>query len=469
MGTFDFEKYKAIIDYISNSSGVITTSIDDLLKGTIEMRKNSSVSIVRYNTQYEIISIGSLSYDIQTLNIVADGDIFIDPKNGITMTADGESDFSDGSVVPKSIDDKFLEYVSNYFLLKTEQSFNAEYSYVDGITFKNDDIPSVGFFSQRYYTNKDEVLTTKLITSIDSTNNQSTAVTKQISESMSGVNISNKTINIKTKTLSSNLINISNNGEVSSSSVFEEVVVGSMVGVNDAPTSKSMLTRENISRVCVKKDLSNIPNASLVQDNTGSSTSLKTLDELEMVLLDNNTIKDNTTSIEKECTPRYSSSSIFNGLIVDSKSKNTMGDIEFIDKYFSANRGQYTIDDISKRFAYIGGIIPLGLSLDSDEYQKINGSTASSIGLIFKLVAARLERENKDLFMTSSEYASYYVERHIYMNSLEYTFNIRPMVKNSNSSIGVVDDIVNIMKNVTTTESTGSFSGGWQWLMFHLT
>ena len=458
---FDFNKYKAIVDFIQSSTGSISTSIDNLIKGSIELRSKSVASIVKYSTSIKKIVIGRISSVVGTDIWSTESTISLDVANGGTIIFSEDYQYDDDAMLPPAINDKIVSKLSEKFVKKSSGEIVLKREYDPGVTSFNDpDIPSISFLKSNYVTVDDGTLYGKIILASDSKNNPLSAVNKIISKKIAGTNKTKNTIASKSTQVLSNFFDVSSNKTVSLSSNPNSLVIGSGVMINDAPTEKSLITSNNIENAVIRKDLKNLTPCIMLASGKDDDNVL-TEDNALAKILNVGTITSDVKTIPKDCQPSYFSSLLHPQIEEDNNATKDKNSILELEKYLSQDkenfRPDYTVSMYTKMFA----LTPIGQTAQPEDVAKARGSAAATIKLVYEMVAIRLLLENKNLFI---DHMAYINQQNISSLLLKPTsspeFSRRPMLLSKVNDTATVSDLFEKLNSITS-EDVGGKTRSW--------
>jgi len=213
---FDFDKYKAIVDYIKSSTGSISTSIENLVRGTIEMRANSAATIIKYSTNIKEVVIGKFSSTILSEKWIAGGKVSI-IDNGTSKIGFSENySLDDDALIPPSIDGNLINKLKTYFVERLIAQAVIEREYDQSVdTFSQQDVPNVKFFNDNYITKQVPVFGGKVILLSDSTADNKSAVNLLMANKLGGANKIKKTIFVHPDSMASDIVDVDSNGNIS--------------------------------------------------------------------------------------------------------------------------------------------------------------------------------------------------------------------------------------------------------------
>ncbi len=155
---FDFDNYKAIVDYITASTGLVSTSIDQLIKGTIELRSSATAAIIKYSTTIKEISIGTLMGVIGEDKWVSSAPMSLGINAETIVVFPSTYEVSEHSMLPTILPDGAIAYIAENFVQKSNSLVEIGRDYDAAVTtFSQSEVPSILFFKNNYI-QKDEAI-----------------------------------------------------------------------------------------------------------------------------------------------------------------------------------------------------------------------------------------------------------------------------------------------------------------------
>ena len=457
---FDFKKYKAIIDFIQSSTNTISTSIDNLIKGTIELRSKSVASIVKYSTSIKEIVIGQLSSIIGTDVWSTEGKISLDITKGGKIVFPEDYQYDDDSMLPPAINDKVITRLSKKFVKKSGGKIVLQRKYDSGVTsFKDNDIPSISFFKSNYVTIDDGVLQGKIILASDSQNNSLSAINGTISKKIAGADKLHNFIAAKSTQVLSNFFDVSSDKKVSISSDPDSLVIGEGVTIDEAPTEKSLLTSNNIDNAVIRKDLKNLTPCVMIAKGTGDDDISTENDALNQIL-NTGVIVSDVHNIPKNCQPSYSNSYIHPTIEEDNNAIKDKYSILEMENYLSQDKEKFEPNNAASMYTRMFALTPIGQQANVEDVKNARGSCATTIKLVYEMVALRLLFENKNLFINNEEYMNQQNISSLLLKSTSSPeFYRRPMLLSKINDIATVSDLFEALN--ISSEDTGGKIRSW--------
>jgi len=460
MREFDFEKYKAIIDYITNATGSVTTSIDSLIKGTLELRKNAVTSIVRFSTSVKEVVMGVIVYTIADNKLSTASSVTIDINGYSAEFEFGESwQPSQSSLMPKTITIDVVNKLGDSFVLKTTGTPKVVRIYADGVSsFAGDNVPTVKFFNENYLTKKDSEIPSPLTVSSVSPGNDTDVVSIGAAKTMSGAKRGAKEINIDAKNISSNFF-AGADGEVRFVSSVQSVSIDDTNTIYDAPSEKSLVTQSNIGKVVIKKDLSNANEVNISGGETDAS-SVVTKDEAMSKIVAAGAVTEDVITLNNLVQPQYVPSRLHYNTYRDTESEKYISAYSRVAEILD---GDIDIDknDVAERAGAFYAVFMSGYSPTSQEISSSLGSSLTTIKLVYEFVASALFFKNNNLFMSNYEYNQLSnISSLLLKENSSPEFYRRPeMLSNGNTVLQIADveQKISALKNT----GTGHKNRGW--------
>jgi chemotaxis protein CheY-P-specific phosphatase CheC len=452
--SFDFKKYKAIIDFINSSTGEISTSISNLIGGTIEMRKNSVASIVKFSTEISEVVIGRIKTTIGSEKYVSDSDISIDVTNNGEVVFGSEYEYHEKSMLPKILPVAAINMIAAYYIKKNVDTTELSRKYDASVdSFSLPDVPNIKYLKDNFVTMLDGTLGGKIVISSDSASKDTDTVSLSIANILAGTSISGKKIDVSVKNLVTNFFDYSEGDGVTFTASPTKIIVANGVTIKTAPSEKSILSSSNIHTAAILKNMSNIKKTSMIPSSS-DSTALEVADNAMSSFADAGIVTQQVTTIPKECSPSYNSEVIHVGLIPENDSRKDMIDLMSIENFMNQSDVPESTDDINQKFVNVFSILPTGVS--DVEFSSTRGRMATSLKSIYELVVSRLLIENKQLFISEREYNNQQSILSLMLTSTSSPdFARRPLLKNSSGDIATSLELSQIVDGIDFSESSG--------------
>jgi hypothetical protein len=455
---FDFDKYKAIVDYIKHSSGAITTSIDKLVKGTIEMRANTSANIIKFSTEVKKIVIGKFSSEIRSERWISSGAVSIE-DNGESKIMFSENYIIDNdSLIPPSFSERLIAKLSEFFVEKTIATIIIKRVYDNSVaTFSAEDVPNAKFFRDNYVTKQNSEFGGKIILASDSIVNDAVAVNFMMAKRLAGVDNLKKTVSINPHTVSSNIVDIDSDHNISIVSEIENIILSSGMVIRTAPSEKSVVMSSNIESVGIKKDLSNLRTSSMTGSGQGSFGVMTTQDAVTSIS-NNNPITADIKIVPKTIQPTYSTDGLHSAIYADKTVAKDIEDIATITKELN----EYGDGDIRPNYLSLYGISPEGFSPTSEQITGSRGRVATTIKHVYDMVAARLLIANKNIFIENIvSFMQSQISTILLKNDSSPEFARRPVIKSTGGDIGIFNDVRSVVASLSNDTVNTEVVGGW--------
>jgi hypothetical protein len=455
---FDFDKYKAIVDYIKHSSGAITTSIDKLVKGTIEMRANTSANIIKFSTEVKKIVIGKFSSEIRSERWISNGTVSIEDNGESEILFAENYIVDDNSLIPPTFSEKLIAKLSSFFIEKTIATIIIKRVYDSNVnTFSAEDVPNAKFFRDNYVTKQNSEFGSKIILASDSISNNNVAVNFMMAKRLAGVDNSKKTVSVNPHTMSSNIVDIDADHNISIVSGVENIILSSGMVIRTAPSEKSVVMSSNIESVGIKKDLSNLRTSSTTGSGQGNFGVMTSQDAVSIISANNPIITD-IKIVPKTIQPTYSTDGIHSAIYIDKAIAKDIDDINTITGELSGDGDE----DIKPNYLSLYGISPEGFTPTSEQILGSRGRVATTIKHIYDMVAARLLIANKDIFIGNIEaFMQAQVSTILLKSDSSPEFARRPIVKSTGGDIGIFDNIKSVVVSLSDSRTNTEVVGGW--------
>jgi hypothetical protein len=452
--SFDFKKYKAIVDFINSSTGEISTSISNLISGTIEMRKNSVASIVKFSTEISEVVIGRIKTTIGSEEYVSDSDISIDVTNNGEVVFSSEYEYHETSMLPKILPLAAINMIAAYYIRKNVDSTELSRKYDSSVdSFSLSDVPNIKYLKDNFVTMLDGTLGGKIIISSDSASGDTDTVSLSIANTLAGTSIAEKKIDVSVKNLVTNFFDYSEGDGVTFTASPSKIIIANGVIIKTAPSEKSILSSNNIHTAAILKNMSNIKKTSMIP-SSNDLTALEVEDNAVASLVDAGVITQQVATIPKECSPSYSADVIHVGLIPENNSRKDMVDIMSIENFMNQSDVPESTEEINQNFVNVFSILPSGVS--GVEFSSTRGRMATSLKSIYELVVSRLLIENKKLFISEREYNNQQSILSLMLTSTSSPdFARRPILNNPSGDIATSMELSRIVADIDFSESSG--------------
>ena len=453
---FDFDKYKSIVDYIQVTTGGISTSIDNLIKGSIELRSKSVASIVKYSTSIKEVVIGRMSSAIGTETWSTPGAISLDITQGGRISFEEDYKYDPDSMLPSSINQNIITQIGTKFVKKSSGTIVLQREYDPTVTtFGDNDIPSVGFFKTNYVTSEDGIVFGKIILASDSKNNHKSAVNKIIADKIAGTSKVNNKIESYSRKVLSNLFDVLDDGTVSLSSSPDTLTIGAGVVLHSAPSEKSLITSNNIESAVIRKDLSNLTPCIMLSEGTDVEN-VQTDDDALMSILSVGTMTADVATIPSSCQPTYFTDLIHPSIEDDSDAIKDKYSILKMERYLSLDKDDFAPDLISSMYTRLFALTPVGFNSSTDDVANARGNMATTLKMVYEMVATRLLLANRELFIDNVEYLNQQSITSLLLRPTSAPeFNRRPMALSPTNDAALVSDLKERILELNATSSGG--------------
>jgi hypothetical protein len=458
---FDFKKYKAIVDYIQSSTGSITTSIDNLIKGSVELRANSVASIIKYSTSIKEVVIGRIKTAIGSDRWISEGEISLDITAGGTPVFTEDYIYDPDVMLPSILNSSIVDKVGEKFVKRSSGIIVLQREYDPAVdTFLDTEIPSVSFFKSNYVTKDSAVVYGKIVLSSDSIIERKSAVNKIIAEKLSGTSKAKKTVYAYSKKVLSNFFDVSSDESISLSSVPTSLVVGQGVTIQSAPSEKSLITTNNVDSAVVRKDLKNIRRGTMIMDGS-DDVNIMTDSAAVSDIVSSGTEYDDVTIIPKTCQPNYSTTLIHPAIEADNDAVKDKIDFMDIENTLSLDKEEVDVLSLQMRYFSLFAVATTGYNPTPDEVLDARGRMATTIKSVYEMVAARLLIANSKLFIDNAEYIAQQTTSSLFLKPTSSPeFSRRPMSLANTNDGAIVTDMADRLKTLECS-STGGKVRSW--------
>ena len=464
---FDFDNYKAIVDYITASTGLISTSIDQLIKGTIELRSAATAAIIKYSTTITEISIGTLVGVIGEDRWISTSPIAlaINPETVVVFPSTYE--VSEHSMLPTTLPDGAIAYIAESFVEKSSMMVEIGREYDIGITtFGQTEVPSITFFKANYIQKDEAILNGRVVSSSSIVSNDNNAISIAMGNRISGAKKTEKIIDIKTDELDTNLFT-GVSGKVSFILPVLELGISSGVSIASAPSDTSVITSSNIDEVAVKTDLSNL-DIVIMQIGVGDTDNVLTDQSASALIVTANGITEASSDIEKTISPQYTTPRLHPSILPANNAYRDSMNIGEAEDVLIGTKDAVDVNRLAVVYGELFGAVPItpGLGIISDEESTIsqlleysNGRLGSSLKMVYESVALRLLVDNKELFIDEEEYQNISsIQSTLLRDTDTVDFMRRPMLL-ADSEIARISSISTKITNMVISPSSTQVVG----------
>jgi len=459
---FDFDKYKAIVDYIQSSVGGITTSIDNLIQGSIELRSNSVASIIKYSTSITEIVIGRVKTVIGEDSWKSEGSISLDIANGGSPVFGDNYVYGIDSMLPKEISTNLIDKLGETFVRRQSGVTVIQREYDPSVdTFLDGEVPSVLYFRNNYSTKEEGKAYGKLILSSDSTINRESAVNRIIAYKIAGTSKSRKMIKASTRKVLSNFIDVGEDGSITLSSSPTTLVIGKDLTLRSSPSEKSLISKSNIDSAVVRKDLSNLGVSRM--DIVGTDLkNVATDNSAETVLTSLGSFVSDVVSIPKECQPGYSTSFIHPSIDGNNDSVLDRYSIRDIHGVLYGDKDDVDQESLKREYLMLYAVSPHGYTASPEDISMARGRMATTIKTVYDMVASRLLIENPGVFIDNSEYMAIQSTSSSFLKlTSSPEFSRRPQLLASVNDCATVEDVKNALHDIGVGATTSGKVRSW--------
>ena len=411
---FDFESYKAIVDYITSSTGLISTSIDQLIKGTIELRSSATAAIIKYSTTIKEIAIGTLVGVIGEDRWISPAPISLAINSETVVVFPSTYEVSEHSMLPTVLPDGAIAYISGHFVEKSNMMVEIGREYDSGVTtFGQTEVPSITFFKANYIQKDEAVLNGKVLSSSSIISDDNNAISIAMANKISGANKVDKIIDVKADEIDTNLFSgISE--KVSFTLPITALGISSGVTISSAPSDISVVTSSNIENVAVKTDLSNL-DVVIMQSGVDNTDNVLTDQAASSLIIATSGITDAASDIDKTMSPQYITPRLHPNILPDNNAYHDSENIKEAEEVLLGAKEGIDKDRIAVIYGELFGSVPitpeLGAITDAESVTSqllefSNGRLGTSLKMVYESVALRLLIDNEELFISEEEYQS---------------------------------------------------------------
>ncbi len=409
---FDFDNYKAIVDYITVSTGLISTSIDQLIKGTIELRSSATAAIIKYSTTIKEISIGTLVGVVGEEKWISSSPISLEINSETNVVFPSSYEVSEHSMLPTILPAGAVAYIAEHFVEKsnTMVEIGREYD-VAVTTFGQAEVPSIAFFKTNYIQKDEAILNGKVLASSSVISNDNNAISISMGNRISGAKKTDKTIDVETEEIDTNLFS-GVSGELSFVLPVSVLEISSGVSISGAPSDISVITSSNIAEVAVKTDLSNL-DVVVMSTGTTIANGILTDQSANAAIIESSGIVEASSDIEKTTYPQYTTPRLHPSILPNNNAYHDSENIKEAKEVLLGTKEDLDADRLAVVYGELFGAIPVtpGLGVIADESsvteqlsEYANGRLGSSLKMVYESVTLRLLIDNKELFINEEEY-----------------------------------------------------------------
>ncbi len=464
---FDFDNYKAIVDYITASTGLISTSIDQLIKGTIELRSSATAAIIKYSTTIKEISIGTITGVIREERWISASPISLDINENTIILFPSTYEVSEHSMLPTTLPEGATAYIAEHFVQKSNTLVEISREYdVSVNNFAQSEVPSVTFFKANYIQKDEAILNGKIISSSSIVSDDNNGISISMANKLSGAKILEEDINVESDEVDTNLFTGAS-GDISFISIVTELGISSGVSIGSAPSDNSVVTSSNIGEVAVKTNLSNL-GIVIMQSGVDNPDNVLTDQGASTLIIEESGITEALADIQKTTSPQYSTPRLHPSIIPGNNAYSDSENISKMEDVLLGTKEDIDMDRLAVIYGELLGAVPLtpDLGVISDEEAVIaqlleysNGRLGSSLKVIYEAIAARLLIDNKELFIDEEEYQNISSIQSTLLRDTDLVdFMRRPMLLAS-GAISTISGISLKIDNMTASPSSSQVIG----------
>lgn len=411
---FDFDNYKAIVDYITASTGLISTSIDQLIKGTIELRSSATAAIIKYSTVIEEIAIGSLVGVVGDDRWISASPISLDINENTVVVFPSTYEVSEHSMLPTVLPDGAIAYIAEHFVEKSNTMVEIGREYDATVTtFGQAEVPSIAYFKTNYVQKDEAILLGKVLSSSSIVSDDNNAISIAMGSRLSGAKKTEKNIDVEAIEIDTNLFS-GVSGKLSFTLPVLDAEISSAVSIASVPSDISVVTSSNIETVAVKTDLSNL-DVVIMQAGSDNADNVLTDQLASTQIVESVGINEAYSDISKATSPQYSTPRLHPSILPDNSAFRDSENISKTSGVLLGSKDSIDFDNLAIVYGELFGTVPItpGLGSISNEDSVIarlvdysNGKLGSSLKMVYESVALRLLIDNKELFIDEEEYQS---------------------------------------------------------------
>ena len=464
---FDFDNYKAIVDYITASTGLISTSIDQLIKGTIELRSAATAAIIKHSTTITEISIGTLIGIIGEDKWISTSPIDLAINADAIVVFPSTYEVSEHSMLPTVLPEGAIAYIAENFVEKSNMMVEIGREYDVGVTtFGQTEVPSITFFKTNYIQKDEAILNGKILASSSVISDNNNAISISMGNRISGAKKTEKIIDVKTSELDTNLFTgVSDN--VSFILPVTALGVSSGVSISSAPSDISVITSSNIEEVAVKTDLSNL-DVVIMQTGVDNTDNILTDQTASTAIVGASGITEASADIVKTMSPQYVTPRLHPSILPDNNAYHDSENIKEVESVLLGTKEDVNPDRLAVVYGELFGAVPITpeLGIIEDEEFVIaqlldysNGRLGTSLKMVYESVSLRLLVDNKELFINEEEYQNISsIQSTLLRDTDTVDFMRRPMLL-SDGEIASISSISTKLTNITANPSSSQVVG----------
>ncbi len=464
---FDFDNYKAIVDYITASTGLISTSIDQLIKGTIELRSSATAAIIKYSTAIKEISIGTLVGVIGEDKWISSSPMSLSIDSDTIVVFPSTYEVSEHSMLPLTLPAGAIAYIAEHFVQKSNSLVEISREYdVSVVSFSSSEVPSILYFKDNYIQKDEAILEGKVLSSSSVVSDNNNGISISMANKISGAKVLEKDIDAKADELDTNLFT-GDSSKMSFISVVTDLNISNGVSIGGAPSDNSVITSSNILEVAVKTDLSNL-DIIIMQSGADNSDNILTDQAASSMVVSSDGITEPSADIAKTTSPQYGTPRLHPSVLPDNSAYHDSKNISEIEAVLSGKKESVDPDRLAVIYGELLGAVPITpeLGIIGDETSVIdqlleysNGKLGSSLKIIYESVAARLLLDNKELFMDEEEYQGISsIQSTLLKTTDTVDFMRRPLLLSDgeiSTVSGISAKIINVTANPSSTQVVG--------------
>lgn len=419
----DFDKYKSVVDYISANTGTISASLQALIENTLATRSDSVLNVVSSGSAVKKINVGAVTIDIENGIWKSEVPISLDLNGFENLIIRDEGEIPDNALLPSLLTDEIISKIATSYITKTAIASEVLHAYTATVTaFNGDQVPSLQYFFDNYYSINDVELDKKVILTSRDVNDDNNVVTYAIADILSGAKKSDKAILAATKFFTSNLIHMDED-RTELKFVPTSVSLAGGTTIKNARSNKSVILQDMIGNYLVRRDLRNADQFSMQEPQDDNMDYVATEVFVDSQLSGKGKVTQKDVDIEQTTinglTTNYLSSSYY-GFGTDSEVE-CFGDILKFNIVETALRSDKDTD------GSIGSSAKVVLNDLRDDAGSAR-NRATSIKTLYAMISATLSAKYPDIMIDASEKLALSSQLNLIIQDTDFSFGARPVM-----------------------------------------
>jgi len=425
-----FDKYKSVVDYITSNTGQISASLKTLIENTLVTRADSVLNVVASGSSTRKINIGSIQIDFESGTWSSIAPISVD-QNGIgeiEITRDGNMPLN--ALLSIILTDDDISKISETFITKLAMEAEVYHYYSPSVTsFAGDDVPSMEYFFDNYYSISDVEFDKHVIVSSRDVNDYNNVLTYSIGSILSGAKKNEKNLTATARSFNSNIL-YANEDRLEMKIDPSVISISGDTDILNARSNKSVVLQEMLPLFVVYKDLKNIDKFSMQEPQNDVDTNVATLMYFDELLSSRKKVLQKNTEITQ---------TTINGLSTDFASTSFPAYGTEGEKQCFTDILKYNILETALR-ANKSEVNGIGAEASSilGEFKNPTGDSrnrAVSMRTLYAMVSATLASSFPSLMINASEKLALSSQINLIVQESDSVFGSRPVLNADTNEI----------------------------------